>query len=68
MDPSSSDTSDSETSSVSSSVSLREKLRKTIKQKSYRKKEKMRMECTTKVKIDVPSLYDGAADFEAFER
>ena len=28
----------------------------------------MRIECATKVKIDLPLLYDGAADFEVFER
>ena len=67
-DPSSSDTSESDTSSASSSVSQREKLRKGLKRKSYRKKEKMRIECATKVKINLPSPYDGAADFEAFER
>ena len=67
-DPSSSDTSESDMSSVSDSISQREKLRKALKQKSYRKKEKMRVEHTMKVKIDLPSPYDGAADFEALKR
>ena len=50
-DPGSSDTLESDISSASSSVRQRKKLGKALKRKSYRKKEKMRIEHATKVKL-----------------
>ena len=53
-DPSSSDTLELDTSSASSSVSLIKKLSKAVKKKSYRKKEKMRIEHAIKEKLTFP--------------
>ena len=66
-DPDGSDSS-SPTSGSSDSSNMNKAIRKAHKRREYKRRENIRLEEATKVKIDAPQPYDGSSDFDAFER